>query len=105
MAYVDPEAGAILARMPGVQPLLDEGAEKIRAKAEANAKKHFRTGRYSGAFHVRPDPGKKGVTDRVVENMHPHANAIEFGHFTASKGGKPATFVPGQFNLTRAVRG
>lgn len=104
MPWIDPEAGAILARMPGVQPLLDKGAEKIRAKAEANAKKHFRTGRYSGAFAVRAVPGEKGVTDRVVENTFPQANAIEFGHFADGKDGAPGKFVPGQFNLTRAVR-
>lgn len=104
MAWVDPEAGAMLARMPGVQPLLDAGAEKIRAKAEANAKQHFRTGRYSGAFEVRKVPGKKGVQDRVVENTHHAANSIEFGHFADGKDGRPGKFVPGQFNLTRAAQ-
>lgn len=104
MAWVDPDAGAMLARMPGVQPLLDAGAETIRARAEANAKERFRTGRYSGAFAVRAVPGEKGVTDRVVENTFPQANAIEFGHFADGKDGAPGRFVPGQFNLTRAVR-
>lgn len=98
MAWVDPQAGTKIARMPGVQPLLDAGAEVIRAKAEANAKQHFRTGRYSGAFEVRKVPGQKGVVDRVVENTHHAANAIEFGHFAEN-----GRFIPGQFNLTRAA--
>ncbi len=103
MATVYSGVGTKMAKLPGVQPLLEEGAQKIKAKAEANAAAHRKTGRYSGAFRVRAVPGKKGVVDRIVENTHPAANAIEFGHRAVGRDGEPGRFVPGQFNLTRAL--
>ena len=105
MAEVYTGAGTKIAKLPGLQPVLPSTAESIKVKAEANAGAHRRTGKYSSAFEVKSVPGKKGVRDRLVENTHPASAIIEYGHFAEKKDGSLGEWVPGQFNLTRAVNG
>lgn len=105
MAEVYKGAGTKIAKLPGVQPVLQSAAESIKAKAEANASVHHRTGEYSSAFEVKSVPGKNGVRDRLVENTHPASAIIEYGHFAEKMDGSLGEWVPGQFNLTRAVNG
>ncbi|RAV34254.1 DUF5403 family protein [Corynebacterium heidelbergense] len=103
MATVYKGTGTKIARLAGIQPLLDEAAAGILARAESNAAAHHRTGRYSNAFVVKPARGRSGVMDRLVTNTHPASAAIEFGHFAATKSGKAGRYVPGQHNLRRAI--
>lgn len=105
MATVYKGAGTKIAKLPGVQPVLQEAAVEIKTKAETNAAVHKRTGRYSSAFEVRTVPGEKGVKDRLVENTHSASAVIEYGHFAKKRDGSKGEWVPGQFNLTRAVSG
>lgn len=105
MATVYKGTGTRIARMAGRDAVMDVAAEKVRARAAANAAVHRETGEYSGNFKVKSVRAKAGgVKDRMVYNDHPAAFAIEFGHVARTTRG-PARFVPGQFNLTRAVKG
>lgn len=104
MAQVYKGAGTKAAKMCGNSPVMDQVAGKIKAKAEANAARHHRTGRYSQNFSVKSVPGKKGVRDRIVQADHPASAIIEYGHFQEKADGTLGKFVPGQFNLTRAIR-
>lgn len=101
MAKVYKGTGTKVAKLVGKTAPMDAAAEKVQAKAEANAATRRDTGAYSGSFKTTSVPGKKGVTDRMVYNSHPAAVAIEFGHFTGEEGG---SWVPGQFNLIRAAK-
>lgn len=106
MATVYKGTGTKIARMAGRDAVMDEAAEKIRARAAANAAAHRDTGAYSGNFKVKRVKSKAGgVTDRMVYNDHSAALAIEYGHFAKTRSGEIGEFVPGQFNLTRAVYG
>ena len=98
MAKVYKNVERIIAGLPGVQEEVQGAAEKIKARAEANAAVRRRTGKYSGAFEVR-----KGKVDRFVVNDHPAADFIEVGHFAEKADGTLGEFVPGQFNLARAI--
>lgn len=105
MATVYKGTGTKIARMAGRDAVMDVAAEKVRARAAANAAAHRDTGEYSGNFKVKSVRAKAGgVTDRMVYNDHSAALAIEYGHAARTTRG-PARFVPGQFNLTRAVNG
>lgn len=107
MAQVYKGTGTRIAKMVGNSAVMDTAAESIRAKATALAGQHRDTGAYSGNFKVarHRSPAGRGVVDRVVYNDHPAACAIEFGHFAVGADGTPGKWVPGQFNLTRAVMG
>lgn len=105
MAKVYKGVGRRMAKLAGNHTVMDGAAEKIRARATANASVHHKTGEYSANFKVKRARSKVGgVMDRMVYNDHPAALAIEYGHFVYTTRG-PARFVPGQFNLTRAVMG
>lgn len=103
MAKVYKGAGTQIAKLPGVQSMLDVAAEKIKVNAEINAAAHHRTGAHESSYRVRSVPGKSGVRDRIVENTDPAALEIEYGHAAPTNRGV-ARWVPGQFNLTRAVK-
>lgn len=106
MAKVYKGTGTKIARMAGNHVVMDEAAEKIRARAAANAAAHRDTGAYSGNFKTKRVKAKSGsVTDRMVYNDHPANYAIEFGHYAKNAAGELGEFVPGQFNLTKAVDG
>lgn len=105
MAKVYDGAGKKMAKLAGNHTVMDAAAEKIRARAAANAAAHFETGEYSANFKTKRVKAKEGgVMDRMVYNDHPAALAIEVGHRARTTRG-PARWVPGQFNLTRAVKG
>lgn len=104
MAQVFKGVGTRLAKLSPIQPLLDEAADEIKAKAQANAAVRKESGEYSDAFRVRNVRGEKGVRDRLVENTHPASAIIEYGHFAEKKDGTLGQWVPGQFNLTRAIK-
>lgn len=106
MAKVYKGTGTKIARMAGNHVVMDEAAEKIRARAAENAAAHRDTGEYSGNFKTKRVKSKAGgVNDRMVYNDHPAAVAIEYGHFAKNAAGELGEFVPGQFNLTKAVGG
>lgn len=102
MVYTVPNIEGIIARMAGDHPVMDQAAEKVRAKASALAATDRKTGEYSGNFKTKKVPSRVMgiVQDRLVYNDHPDAVAIELGHFTPN--GK---YVPGKFYLHRATRG
>ena len=100
MAEVYKGVGTKLAKLPGLQPVLQDTAEDIKAKAVALASGHRDTGAYASSLKVQSVPGKKGVTDRLVIADDPASVPIEFGHLT--KSGK---WVEGQYILTRALYG
>lgn len=104
MAQVYKGAGTKVAKMCGESSVMDQAAEKIRAKAVSLAAKHKKTGDYSQNFSTKNVAGKKGVRDRIVQGDHPASAIIEYGHFAEKKDGSLGQFVPGQFNLTRAIR-
>ncbi|MGP9760142.1 DUF5403 family protein [Corynebacterium sp. AOP12-C2-36] len=104
MAQVYKGAGTKVAKMCGESSVMDQSAEKIRVKALANAAKHKKTGEYSQSFSTKSATGKKGVRDRIVQGDHPASAVIEYGHFAEKADGTLGKFVPGQFNLTRAIR-
>lgn len=105
MAAVFGGVGAKIARLPGIQPLLDMAAAGIKARAVANIMSSSKepTGHYASSLEVRSVPGKKGVRDRLVVANDPGALAIEYGHLEVGEDG--ASWVPGKFPLTRAVGG
>lgn len=105
MAKVYKGVGTKLARLVGESSAMDIAAEKVKARAVANAATHHKTGAYSDNFHTGRVRGKRGVTDREVYNDHPAAAAIEFGHFAENRDGTLGRYVPGQFNLIRASKG
>lgn len=106
MAKVYKGTGTKIARMAGNHVVMDEAAEKIRARAAENAAAHRDTGEYSGNFKTKRVKARSGsVTDRMVYNDHPAAYAIEKGHFAKNAAGELGKFVTGQFNLTKAVNG
>ena len=100
MAQVFKGAGTKIAKLPGVQPVLDTAAAGVLARATANASAHVDTGEYLSKLHVQPVRGKKGVRDRLVVAGHPAAISIEYGHLSRNR----STFVPGQYILTRAIK-
>lgn len=106
MAEVFKGAGTEIAEIVGRHAVMDQAAEKIRAKATANASQHRNTGAFSNNFKVEKVPAKKGgVQDRMVVNDHRAALDVELGHFAYRADGAPGEWVAGQFNLIRAVRG
>lgn len=105
MAQVYKGTGTKIAKMVGETTAMDTAAQKVKALAVANAARHRKTGEYSGNFQTGRIRGKKGVTDREVYNDHPASGAIEFGHFAENRDGSLGKFVPGQFNLIRALKG
>lgn len=98
MAQVYKGAGTKIAKLPGVQPVLQAAAEELKAKAAALAAEHVETGAYASSLEVRTVPGKKGVKDRLVIADDPASAIIEFGHLT-----KKGTWVEGQYILSRAL--
>lgn len=100
MATVYKGVGTKIARLPGVQPVLQTAADEIRAKAVALAGGHTDTGAYVSSLTVKTVPGKKGVRDRLIIADDPASTPIEFGHLT-----KSGTWVEGQYILTRALYG
>lgn len=104
MAQVYKGAGTKVAKLPGIQPLLDTAAAGILTRAQAQAAGHVETGRYLESLEVIPTRGKRGVIDRLVIAKDPASAIIEYGHLETGKGGG-ATWVPGQFILTRAIGG
>ena len=92
MAKIFKNTGTKIAKLPGVQPTLDAAAAKILASATARASAHIKTTSYVS-----------GVMDRLVIATDPAAVHIEYGHLERSKTG--GTWVPGQYILTRAIRG
>lgn len=106
MATVHRGAGTRVAKLPGIQPLLDAAAVKIKSAAAANvsASSGASTGAYASSLEIRKVRGKKGVMDRLVVANDPGAVHIEYGHLEGGEGGHP-TWVPGKFPLTRAIRG
>ena len=106
MAYTVTSIEGIIGRIAGEHAVMDEAAEKVRAKATALAAADRRTGEYSNNFKVAKVPSRiRGVVqDRVVYNDHPHAIAIEIGHEAPTTRGY-ARFVPGKYYLLKATRG
>lgn len=104
MAQVYKGAGTKVAKMEGIQPLLDAAAAKIKAAAASNitSSSGASTGAYASSLEVRKVRGKKGVMDRLVVANDPGATAIEYGHLEGGKDGG-GTWVPGKFPLTRAI--
>lgn len=101
MATVRGDCGLVVARIAGRSSAMDRAANVIRSRAIANATSHVDTGSYINSFRVRTSLyAPAGVMDRVVENTDPASWKIEFG-FRHHKSGK---WIPGQFNLTNAVR-
>ena len=103
MAQIFKNAGTKIARLPGVQPTLDAAAAKILANATALASAHIKTTSYVNSLKVQPARGRSGVMDRLVIATDPAAVHIEYGHLQRSKTG--GTWVPGQYILTRSIRG
>lgn len=106
MAQVFKGAGTKVAKLPGIQPLLDKQAARIKAAAASNISSSSArsTGAYASSLEVRKVRGKKGVMDRLVVANDPGAIHIEYGHLEGGEDGAP-TWVPGKFPLTRAIRG
>lgn len=104
MALVFKGAGTKVAKLPGIQPLLQAEAVAIMAAAKALASAHKDTGAYSASLQIKTVPGRKGVKDRLVLANDKAAVHIEYGHLQVPKSGKPV-WVPGQFILTRAYTG
>lgn len=104
MARVHKSASVKVAKLAGVQAQLDVHAQKIRARAAANAATAAETGEYSSKFEVEVVQGKKGVMDRLVTNTHPASSAVELGHFAEKADGSTGQFVPGRFDLIRAIK-
>lgn len=102
MAKVYKGAGTSVAKLDGIQPLLDAAAAEILARATSLAASHTATGRYVSSLKVQPTPGKKGVTDRLVVAGDTAAVHIEYGHL---QGDEHPTWVPGQYILTKAIEG
>lgn len=103
MAKIYMATGTRIARMASESTVLDQAAMEVRQKAEAIAKQHVRTGKYSGNFRVGTAPGTNGVIDRYVYNDHPAALFVEYGHFAHRKDGAEGQWVPGKFPLLRAI--
>ena len=105
MAQVFKGAGTKVAKLPGIQPLLDKAATRIKAAAASNISSSSAgsTGAYASNLEVRKVRGKKGVMDRLVVANDPGALSIEYGHLQGDPGGSP-TWVPGKFPLTNAIR-
>lgn len=93
-------SGTKVAKLPGVQAELDKGAQKVLARAKANAAAHFKTGAYAASLGVAVVPGRNGVKDRMVYSSDPAAVPIEFGHVAAN-----GRVVPGQRILLNALYG
>lgn len=105
MATVYSGTNRQIAIMAGKSSVMDEAAKKVLAKAKANAAQHHRTGQYSDNFDVAAVKARKtSVRDRVVYNNHNAALIIEFGHFVEKEDGSLGDYIPGQFNLVRAVK-
>jgi hypothetical protein len=85
--------------MVGESDVLDEVADEIATLAKAEAGKHARTHAFQRSIHVVKDPGKKGVTDRLVVADDPAASYIEMGHLAPN-----GTWVPGQHILRNASK-
>lgn len=85
MAQVYKGAGTAVAKLPGVQPLLDKGAREILGRARAQASRHMDTGAYFRSLQAMAVPGKKGVMDRIVYSDDPAAIPIEFGYVQGGK--------------------
>lgn len=100
MAEVYKGAGTKIAKLPGLQPVLQSAAEEIRGKAVALAAGHTDTGAYVSSLKVKTVPGRSGVRDRLVIADDPASTPIEFGHLTRS-----GRWVEGQYILTRALYG
>lgn len=101
MATVRKDTGVIVARMVGNSSAMDRAAALVKSRAEANAASHVDTGNYINSFEIKSDIyGPAGVRDRLITNTDPASWKIEFGfhHKQADK------WIPGQFNLTNAVR-
>lgn len=98
-----------VARMAGRHPEMDRVANKLLALAKARAVPHILTSDYIRGLRVRKAPGKKGVTDRLVEATDKAAMSIEYGHAVRinKAGYNEANFkwVPGQYILTGAING
>lgn len=105
MAQVYKGAGTKVAKLPGIQPLLDKAAARIKAAAVSNISSTSAgsTGAYASSLEVRKVRGKKGVMDRLVVANDSGAIHIEYGHLEGGQGGSP-TWVPGKFPLTNAIR-
>lgn len=104
MAVVYKAAGTRVAKLPGLQPVLQAEALAILATAKALAASHTDTGAYSASLTVKSVPGRKGVRDRLVVANDKAAIHIEYGHLRVQENGKPV-WVPGQYILTRALTG
>lgn len=95
MAIVYANTNKRIAKMAGLQPVIQSAAEGIKAKAAANAARHVDTGNYLGSLSIV----KRGI-DREVVADDPASTIIELGHLT-----KSGTWVPGQHILMGAVYG
>lgn len=106
MAQVFKGVGTKIAKLEGIQPLLDNAAAQIKTRAAANiaASSAEPTGRYAASLEVRAVRGRKGVRDRLVTANDPGAVHIEYGHLERTEDGG-AKWVPGKFPLTRAIGG
>lgn len=106
MATVFKSAGTRVAKLPGIQPLLDSVALGIKGRAAANisGSSEHASGAYASSLEVRSVPGRKGVRDRLVVANDEAAVHIEYGHLAGGEGGSP-TWVPGKYPLTRAIGG
>lgn len=100
MATVRKDCGLIVARMVGNSSAMDRAAEKIRARAVANASSHVDTGHYISSIVIRtPIYTPAGVRDRTIVATDPQSWKIEFGFHHA----QADRWIPGQFNMTNAV--
>ena len=109
MATVNKNAGVVVARIVGRDPIMDQVAGKLLAKAVGRASRHVKTGSYIRSLKIANVPGKKGVRDRLVYSDDPAALSIEYGHAQRRRGdhGRNSAdfvFVPGQFILSGAIR-
>lgn len=102
MAWIDPRASLIAARIASVDAVFDAAADEVAAQVRANAAGSKRTGRFLASIKVERVSGPSGVTDRLVYSDDPNAMSIEYGHFT--DGEKPS-WVPGKFAFRKAQRG
>lgn len=95
MATVYPNTNKRIAKMAGLQPVIQTAAEGVRSRAAARAARHVDTGSYVSSLTIV----KRGI-DREVVADDPASTIIELGHLTPS--GK---WVPGQHILGGAVYG
>lgn len=101
MAEVYPDANKRVAKMAGVRAEVKKTSSELLAAVQAQAATRHKTGQFSDSFKEGP----AGGPDREVFTAHPAAVALELGHFAEKRDGTLGKWVPGQFNLVKAMKG